>query len=107
MSSNRKNPTTKRKNQPKLDGGGLQALNHWKEFRPKMYAELEKSGRLYEAAQQAADQTMDALMALLQKGMDYQTAWESVREQWMFLPSEEDLPELGVDPDEFPGGSKT
>lgn len=60
-----------------------------------MYRELQKSGRLNEAVQQAADNTGDALVECLQMGMSYDQAWEAVRENWIFLPTEEDLPKLG------------
>jgi hypothetical protein len=40
------------KKQQQIDAGALQALEQWRQFRPKMYRELEKRGRLYVAAQQ-------------------------------------------------------
>ena len=89
-----------------LDAGALQAIAHWKEFRPKLYHELLKSNRLELAAQEASDLTADAVSALQKKGLSHQEAWESVRENWLFLPSEEDLPELGVDPANFPDQEK-
>jgi hypothetical protein len=36
------------------------------------------------------DLTSDALHSLLEKGVPYDQASESVREEWAFLPSEED-----------------
>jgi hypothetical protein len=69
---------------------GLQIKAHWQKYRPRMCAELEREGRLDEAVQQARDLTSEALAEALQKGVPYHQAWESVREEWAFLPSEED-----------------
>jgi hypothetical protein len=54
----------------------------------------------------AADMTMDAVIEPMKKGLSDQEAWETVREEWMFLPSEEDVPNLGESLDESPGGRK-
>jgi hypothetical protein len=63
---------------------------HWQEHRPRMYRELEQSGQLHQALQDAQGLTSDALHRLLQQGVPYGQAWESVREEWAFLPSEEE-----------------
>jgi len=71
---------------------GLQIKAHWKKYRPQMYAELEKSGHLLESVYAATELTSD-LMYDLQNGpskLPYQQAWELAREEWAFLPSEED-----------------
>ena len=39
---------------------------------------------------QAQNQTSDALHSLLYQGVPYEQAWESVREEWAFLPDEAD-----------------
>ena len=65
---------------------------HWQEHRPRMYRELEQSGQLHQALQDAQGLTSDALHRLLQQGVPYGQAWESVREEWAFLPSEQDEP---------------
>jgi len=65
---------------------------HWQEHRPRMYRELEQSGQLHQALQDAQGLTSDALHRLLQQGVPYGQAWESVREEWAFLPSEADQP---------------
>jgi hypothetical protein len=57
-----------------------------------MYRELEQSGHLEESLSLAEHHTSRALSELLDQGLDYQQAWESVREEWAFLPSEEDEP---------------
>jgi hypothetical protein len=76
-----------------------QAKAHWKEHRPKMYAELEKAGTLDEAAQRASDQTKDEFCQAIEDGMSPDGAWEAVRENHLFLPTEEDVPLLGEKPD--------
>ena len=69
---------------------GLQIKAHWKRYRPKMYAELEKSGHLLESVYEAKERTSDLMDSLLDKGLPYHQAWELAREEWAFLPSEED-----------------
>ena len=79
-----------------------QAKDHWKQFRPKMYAELEKSGLLHERAVKAAEQTEHDLMSMVRQGYPYDGAWEAVRERYLFLPSEKDEPNLGQNPGSSP-----
>ena len=55
-----------------------------------MYRELEQRGQLHQALVQAQNQTSDALHHLLKQGVPYDRAWESVREEWAFLPDEAD-----------------
>jgi hypothetical protein len=65
-----------------------------------MYHELEKSGQLHQRAVEAAEQTQDDLLdAVNNHGVDHQAAWEDVRQRYLFLPSEEDQPQLGENPD--------
>jgi hypothetical protein len=73
-------------------GLGLKIKHHWKKYRPRMYRELEKSGHLEESLSLAEHLTGEAYSELRDQGLDYQQAWESVREEWAFLPSEEDQP---------------
>ena len=82
-----------------LGGLGFQIVEHWKEFRPKMYAQLVASGQLEQRAKLAQDRTLEALHELMDQGQSYPEAWEAVRELWAFLPSEEDQPELGTSPE--------
>ena len=75
---------------------GCQAEKHWREFCPKMVAELEATGRLHEMLLEAEEQTeaeLDRLRRqLLQQGWTAQQAhsqaWELVRERYLFLPPE-------------------
>ena len=75
---------------------GLMAEKHWREFRPKMVAELEAKGTLDEMLLEAEEQTdaeVDQIRRqLIQQGKTPQqahdTAWEMVRERYLFLPPE-------------------
>lgn len=68
----------------------LQAIEHWKNHLPTLYASLKKDGLLEERAQKAADQTNEALEQAVSQGMPWHNAWELIRNFWVFLPSEED-----------------
>ena len=58
-----------------------------------MYAGLEESGHLAESLHAAQELTSDLMDSLLAGGMSHQQAWELAREEWAFLPSEEDADE--------------
>ena len=65
---------------------GLLAEKHWREFRPKMVRDLERSGRLMEALtrQLEREQRLTPQQAETQ-------AWEMIREKYILLPPEESL----------------
>src|ERR1051325_3903991 len=63
-----------------------------------MSAELEKAGKLEESVYAAQERTSDLMDELLATKLPYQQAWELAREEWAFLPSEQDQPELSFDP---------
>jgi len=88
-----------------LYGLAGEAVSHWKRFRPKLYRELKASGKLQEAAERAAEQTAEDLALLISQGYPEDGAWEIVRERYVFLPSQRDVPELGVDPNYVPDPS--
>ena len=75
---------------------GCQAEKHWREFCPRMVAELEATGRLNEmllAAEEQTEAELDRLRRqLMQQGWTAQQAhsqaWELVRERYLFLPPE-------------------
>lgn len=81
------------------------AAEHWRKYRPKMYAELVAGGQLERRANKAAKLTREALVESIHNGMPYDQAWEAVREMWMYLPNEEDVPNLGEDPEGRPDPS--
>jgi hypothetical protein len=69
---------------------GIQIREHWRKYRPKMYAELEQSGHLAESLHAAQERTSDLVDSLVAGGMPHHQAWELAREEWAFLPGEED-----------------
>ncbi len=78
---------------PMLDPFAMQILEHWRTHRPRMVKELEESGQLYAAVEQAAEQTIDAEHAAMnhpdpKKRMSPDEAQQAFREEWAFLPSE-------------------
>ena len=82
--------------------GAVDALRHWREHRPKMYTELYEQGTLCEAANAADEATFEDMdeihNSLIKQGMDSPTAFvearQIVRERYIYLPTEEDVPEL-------------
>ncbi len=76
-----------------------QARAHWKEHLPKMFARLEKAGKLEQALAEAADATARDLRALTTQGATWQEAWEQVRETYLFPPEEpEQQPKMPKSP---------
>ena len=68
-----------------------QVKAHWKEFQPTLYSQLEKSGKLDAAVQQAALQPAEEMTELEESGMTEHEAWEMTREQYLFPPQEASL----------------
>lgn len=92
-------PPRRRIKPKQLSPWAERAKAHWKEYRPKMYAELEKAGTLDEEAQKASDQTEEEYCQAIEDGMSPDGAWEMLRERYLFPPSEEDVPLLGENPE--------
>lgn len=75
---------------------GLMAHRHWREFLPKMVAELEAKGQLHAMVLEAEEKTVNELDSLrrhfIQQGLTPQQAqdraWEIVRIRYIFLPPE-------------------
>jgi hypothetical protein len=79
----------------KLGGSlGLQIKEHWRKYRPRMYRELKKTGKLDEAVHAAEAMTVDAYDSAVRSGLNPDQAREFVREEWAFLPDEEDVRRL-------------
>ena len=68
---------------------GIQIREHWRKYRPEVYADLERAGTLEESVYAAQERTSDLMDSLLDKKMPYHEAWELAREEWAFPPSEE------------------
>jgi len=82
-----------------------QAKEHWANYRPKMFSAMQRSGRLNLHLNNAVEQTQNEYARAIGNGMEPDEAWEAVRENHLFLPSEEDMPSLGVDPNPQPDPS--
>ena len=81
-----------------LNSLGIQIEAHWREFRPKMVKALERTGQLQAALEAAEEQTLTAECLAVQAGMTPDMARERFREEWAFLPSEADVPDLASRP---------
>lgn len=75
---------------------GQQAKEHWKQYRPKMYRDLQQQGQLQRMLYRAQEATKEEYAQMVHAGMDSRTAWEMVRERYLFLPDEKDVPMLGM-----------
>ena len=77
---------------------GLMAQQHWREHRPRMVAEMERTGTLQQMLLEAEEKTKDEMDAirrqLIQQGLTTQQAhdqaWEMVRNKYILLPPEND-----------------
>lgn len=68
---------------------GEKILNHWRQNRPQMVSDLERSNRLEEAVLEAQELTGDLLYDLIAvKKMEYEAAWELATRDWAFVPAE-------------------
>jgi hypothetical protein len=87
-----------------------QRLGHWAteakahllKYRPKMAAQLQAEGKLDDWAQKAAARAGDEYAQSVENGMFPLEAESEATRNQMFLPSEEDQLELGVDPNRLP-----
>ena len=86
---------------------GQQVRQQWQENRPKMYADLVAKGTLVATIQAKQDLWAEVMSDCLgrhprQGGpMDYHQAQE-IANPILFLPSEEDVPELPGEPNQSP-----
>jgi hypothetical protein len=65
-----------------------QARAHWKAFRPALYRDLKKAGKLEAALDDAVQRTSREMAALQAMGYKDYEAWEVVRESYLFMPEE-------------------
>ena len=75
--------------QKELGGWMTMAHDHWKEYRPQMYRELKKAGKLEAQLEEAAKQTATDMDQMMDAGFNYHQAWEAVRQDYLILPEEE------------------
>jgi hypothetical protein len=67
-----------------------------------MARQLEQAGKLDDWAQKAADRAVDESAASIENGMSPLEAQSEAKKNHLFLPAEEDMPELGADPNALP-----
>ncbi len=71
---------------------------HWREHLPRMFQELESSGELADAIEDAVQKTEAAVAQLVKHDTHPWDAWIEVREEWAILLAEEtDYPVEHVD----------
>ena len=83
--------------QQQLGAWIAQAREHWEEFQPTRFKELQEDGKLEESLREAAMQTSEEMRTLMDQGAQWHEAWEMVREQHLFPPEEP-----GASPEERP-----
>ncbi len=72
------------------------AENHWRQHCPRMFRQLQATGRLEEALLEAQERTLDEMESLMRdfrrEGLNspqaHDQAWELVREKYLLLPPE-------------------
>lgn len=64
------------------------ALDHWKQWLPKMTQELRKEGTLNETAQKASKAAADQVANLMMSGLQKHEAEEFVLPELILLPPE-------------------
>ena len=77
---------------------GRLAEKHWRQFCPRLVAELEAKGQLHALLLEAEEKTEAELDSLrrhfIQQGLTprqaQDRAWEIVRERYIYLPPEQD-----------------
>lgn len=77
--------------QQQLGAWIAQAREHWEEFQPTRFKELQEAGKLEESLREAAMQTSEEMRTLMDQGTQWHEAWEMVREMYLFPPEEEGL----------------
>jgi len=88
--------------QQRLGRWATEAKAHLLKYRPKMAAQLDAQGKLDDWATKAAERARDQSASSIENGMFPLEAESEVKKNHMFLPGEEDQPELGADPNRLP-----
>jgi hypothetical protein len=86
----------------RLGRWATEAKQHLQKYRPRMAAELESQGKLDEWAKKAADRAADEASLSIENGMRPLEAESEAKRNHMFLPSQEDQPELAAVPNSLP-----
>lgn len=71
----------------------VQIAHHWETYRPKMSRAMKAEGTFEESVQAAALLTSEATYeAMTAHGLNPDQARELMREEWAFLPAEDEEP---------------
>ena len=73
-----------------LDGLMLMAIQHWRNYRPRMTLQMIQDGTFMDRVFEAANATYRAIDSLNGKVIDLHQAWEMVREDYLLLRAEND-----------------
>ncbi|UCH23041.1 MAG: TnpV protein [Deltaproteobacteria bacterium] len=74
---------------------GIQARDHLKENRPKLYRHLKRKGQLEKYCLDVQNRVEDQIERLMKKGLQYHEAW-LIASEVIYVPSEDEQPILGV-----------
>jgi len=85
-----------------LSPWAIEAKEHLQKYRPKMASELQSQGKLDDWAQSAANRAVEESVQSRYNGMEPLEAQRQAKLNNYLLPSEEDSPELGADPNALP-----
>ena len=85
-----------------LSPWAVEAKRHLQKYRPKMASELQQQGKLDNWAQKAANRAIEESARSIENGMDALEAQSEAKRNHLFLPAEEDVEELGADPNALP-----
>ncbi|NLX23857.1 MAG: hypothetical protein GXY55_19565 [Phycisphaerae bacterium] len=88
-----------------LDAIGRMAEDHWRKFRPKLVAALEKDGTLYEHLKEAENRVEEMIEQGQKAGADPQAVRELALHEFILLPEGNPMEE--EDLDEPDGGEAT
>ena len=88
--------------QKPLGRWAAEAKAQLQKYRPKMASQLESQGKLDDWARSAADKARDEYARSVENGMHPLEAESEAKKNHMFLPSEEDVPMVGENPNALP-----
>jgi len=86
----------------RLSPWAQEAKTHLRKYRPKMARQLERAGKLDDWAQKVANRAIEESARSIENGMQPLEAQSEAKRNHLFLPAEEDMPELGADPNALP-----
>lgn len=79
-----------------------EANDHLQKYRPKLHRQLTQSGQLENYLNGAVERAKDEFVNNVQSGMSALEAQSEAKRNHLFLPSEEDQPNLGENPTASP-----